>query len=92
MSVVFPSGNFGGGGIDSNSQNEKIKESIARGRMQVKNPPWLWNPVQTSPEFQNKSISGPTIRTDIPQFFLKKKINTRIDKWCLLFDEIMDIM
>ena len=80
MSVVFPPGNFGGGGIDSNSQNEKIKESIARGRMQARDPPWLWNPEQTSPELQNRSISDPTKRTDVFQ-----KIKVLIYDWCPLF-------
>ena len=32
---------------------------------------WLWNPGQTSPEIQNRDISGPTKRTYVLQFFLK---------------------
>ena len=30
---------------------------------------------QTSPEVQNRGISGPTKRTDVLQFFFKKRIN-----------------
>ena len=37
------------------------------------NPPWLWNPGQTSPEVQNRGISGPTKRTCVLQKFKKKK-------------------
>ena len=37
------------------------------------NPPWLWNPGQTSPEVQNRGISGPTKRTYVLQKFKKKK-------------------
>ena len=29
----------------------------------LRDPPWLWNPGQTSPEPQNRGISGPTRRT-----------------------------
>ena len=39
------------------------------------NPPWLWNPGQTgqmSPEVQNRSISGPTRKTYVYNFFLKE--------------------
>ena len=41
--------------------------------MQARDPPWLWNPGQTSPEVQNIAISVPTKRTDVLQNFLKKK-------------------
>ena len=37
------------------------------------NPPWLWNPGQTSPKVQNRGISGPTKRTCVLQKFKKKK-------------------
>ena len=37
------------------------------------NPPWLWNPGQTSPEVQNRGISGPTKRTCVLQNLKKKK-------------------
>ena len=36
-------------------------------------PSWLWNPGQTSPEVQNRGISGPTKRTRVLQKFNKKK-------------------
>ena len=40
--------------------------------VQARNPPWLWNPWQTSPEVQNRGISGPTKRTCVLQkFYLK---------------------
>ena len=38
-----------------------------QGSTQVRDPPWLWNPVQTSPEVQNRGISGPTKRTHVLQ-------------------------
>ena len=37
------------------------------------NPHWLWNPEQTSPEVENRGITGPTKRTYVLQFFFKKK-------------------
>ena len=38
-----------------------------------RNPPWLWNPEQTSPEVQNRGISGLMKRTYVLQkFFLKE--------------------
>ena len=41
--------------------------------MQVRDPPWLWNPGETLPEVQNRSISGPTKRTYVLQKIFKKK-------------------
>ena len=38
-----------------------------------KNPLWLWNPDETSPEVQNRGISGPT-NGHLPNKNLKKKI------------------
>ena len=38
----------------------------------VRDPPRLWNPGQTSPEVQNRDISGPTKRTCVLQIFFKK--------------------
>ena len=45
------------------------KESIERrrGRTQERDPPWLWNPGQTSPEVQNRGISGLTKMADVLQ-------------------------
>ena len=37
-----------------------------------KGSPWFWNPGQTSPEVQNRGISGPTKRTYVLKIFLKK--------------------
>ena len=38
------------------------------------NPPYLWNTGQTSPEVQNRGISGPTKRTYVLQIFLKNEL------------------
>ena len=38
----------------------------------VRNPSWLWNPEETSPEVQNRGISGLTIRTDVLQTLLRR--------------------
>ena len=40
---------------------------------QARDPPWLWNPGETSPEVQNRGISGPTKRTYVLQKFKKKQ-------------------
>ena len=51
--------------------------------MQARNPPWLWNPGQTSPEVRNRGISGPTKRTRVLQKFKKKekKFNILSQHW-----------
>ena len=38
------------------------------------NPPWLWNRGQSSPEVQNRGISGPTKRTYVLQNFNKRSL------------------
>ena len=42
-----------------------------RGRTQARDPPWLWNPGETSSEVQNRGISAsdPTKRTHVLEFF-----------------------
>ena len=40
--------------------------------MQARYPPWFWNPRQTSPEVQNRGISGPTKRPYVLQNKIKK--------------------
>ena len=40
--------------------------------LQARNPPWLWNPGEMSPEVQNRGISGPTKRTYVLHTFGKK--------------------
>ena len=40
------------------------------------NPPWLWNPVQISPEVQNRGISGPTKKTSVLQKNLKARMHS----------------
>ena len=49
------------------------QEYIARRRqcMHARDPPWLWNSGETSPEVRN-SISGPTKRTYVLQKFKRK--------------------
>ena len=42
--------------------------------VQVRNPYWLWNSGQTSPEVQNRGISGLTKRTYVLQKFYMKEI------------------
>ena len=37
-----------------------------------RDPPWLWNPEQMSPEVQKRGISGPTKRTCVLQIFFLK--------------------
>ena len=45
------------------------EESIAHSwwNIQVRDPPWLWNPEQTSPKVQNRGISGPPKMTHVLQ-------------------------
>ena len=40
--------------------------------IQVRDPPWLWNPGQRSPEVQNSGISNSTKRTFVVQKHFKK--------------------
>ena len=46
---------------------------------QVRDPPWLWNLGQTSPEVQNRGISGPRERT-CPLTFFKKNVPVGVCK------------
>ena len=46
-----------------------------RNNVQVRNPPWLWNPGQASPEVQNRDISGTTKRTCVLQKIFKKEFS-----------------
>ena len=39
---------------------------------QARDRPWLWNPGETSPEVQNRGISGPTKRTYVLQKIILK--------------------
>ena len=57
------------------------EESVVRrrGSTQAKDPPWLWNPGQISPEVQNRGIvSKQTIVSCVLQKFYKKKKKKRI--------------
>ena len=62
----FPSGNFGRGRIDSNSQSKKIGNPLHTGEKAC-------NKGQTSTELQNRSTSGPTKKTDVLQKNLRKR-------------------
>ena len=44
-----------------------------QGSMQARDPPWLSNPGETSPEVQNRGISGPTKMTYVLKKLFKKK-------------------
>ena len=52
----------------------ECEESIAGGwwSTKTKDPHWLWNSGQTSPDIQNRGTSGPTKKTDVLQNFQKK--------------------
>ena len=53
-------------------------------KMKARNPPWLWNPGQTSSEVQNSSISGHTKETCVLQIFFKKKRSDRFIRFLFL--------
>ena len=55
------------------------REFIARKRQstQARDPLWLWNPRETSPEVQNRGISGPSKRTHVLQKMYKKTVLIR---------------
>ena len=38
----------------------EVNLRITQARKHARDPPWLWNPGQKSPEVQNRGISGPT--------------------------------
>ena len=50
--------------------------------MQVINPPWLWNQGQTSPEVQNRGISGPT-KEHIYVYLQKEKKEKKKEGICI---------
>ena len=43
-----------------------------------RDPPWLWNPGQMSPEVQNRGISGPTNKDLCPPKIFLKKFHTTV--------------
>ena len=51
---------------------------ITQVRKHERDPPWLWNPGQTSPEVQNRGINGPTKRTYVLQKCFKKRKKSTI--------------
>ena len=58
------------------SHQRWIWGSHMRENMQ-RDPPWLWNSGQTSPEVHNRGISGPRKRTCVLQKFFKKSLSFR---------------
>ena len=46
---------------------------------------YQWNPEQASPEVQNRGISGPTKRTYVLQFFLKKSCHSILNSLNIKF-------
>ena len=46
--------------IQSAGVATEVNLRITQARKHARNPPWLWNPGQTSPEVQNRGISGPS--------------------------------
>ena len=62
--------------IQSVGVTPEVTLRITQARKHTKrDPPWLWNPGQMSPEIQNRGISGPTKRTYVLKknsFFFKK--------------------
>ena len=59
--------------IQSAGVTPEVNLRITQVRKHTKDPPWFWNPGQTSPEVQNRGISGPTKRTYVLQKLKKKK-------------------
>ena len=61
--------------------------SHRRESMQVKDPPWLWNPGQTSPEVKKRGISDPTNRNCVfKKFSYERKCWYSTDVLTFLFD------
>ena len=61
--------NFGHQEISGCHNRGESKEFIAHMWQsgQLRDPSWLWNPGQTSPEVQKRGTSGPTKKTDVLQ-------------------------
>ena len=49
-----------------------LHQAYRQESVQVRTPPWLWNPGQMSPEVQHRGISDPTKRTYVLQNVFKK--------------------
>ena len=76
--VISPiDGNGNGWFVYSKSRTGKTRSRVSVIGL-LRNPPWLWNPVQTSPEVQNRGISGPTKRTPVLQNLKRKG---RVNSW-----------
>ena len=60
--------------IQSADVAPEVNLRITQVRKCARDPPWLWNPRQTSPEVQNRGISGPRKRTMSSKNLKNKKI------------------
>ena len=72
--------------IQSASIAPDVNLRITQVRQHARDPTWLWNPGQMSPEVQNRGISGPMKRTYVLKKFYKKWVkasqqNFRYDKY-----------
>ena len=70
--------------IQSAGVAPKVNLKITHVRKCGRDPPWLWNPGQTSPEVQNRGISGPAKRALCPPKHVKKERN--IIEWRQFID------
>ena len=72
--------------IQSAGVTLEVNLRITQARKHVRDVPWLWNPVQTSPEVQNSGISGPMKKTYVLQIvFLKIGIRILHQNSCNIF-------
>ena len=60
--------------IQSAGVAPEVNLRITQARNHTRDPPWLWNPGQTSPEVQNRGISAPRKGLMPSNFFSKKTI------------------
>ena len=58
--------------IQSAGVTQEVNLRITQARKHARDPSWLQNQGQTSPEVQNRDISGPTKKTYVLQKILKK--------------------
>ena len=73
LNLFFCSGKANNLIVKSRKGKDHTEVACRQESVQARNPPWLWNPGQTSPEVQNRGASGPTKRTYVLQKFKKEK-------------------
>ena len=64
----------------------EVNLRIIQVRKHARDPPWLWNPGQTSPEVQNRGISGPhkedmSSKSFKKKFFVPNDYNSTVKKF-----------